>query len=490
MHTGTTRTPPRRRTGIDPVWAAALETCPSEVDVTLPCVEGALPAGLRGTLYRNGPGRMEAGGVPYEHPFDGDGLILRFALTASGVRYSNRFVRTREALAEAQAGRMIYRAFGTNLPGGFISNLGRMQFKNAANTSVVLHGGRLYALWEGGLPHLLDPATLATLSRHDFDGALLNRGPDRLLAPELPFSAHPKVDAATGELCNFGTQMGSPHRLLLYRVGLDGMMREVRALPMKPLSFVHDFVLTENHWVFFLTPVAFGVMDVLLGRVSPAASLRAKPGTRPKLLLVPRGGGAPRTATLSPSFVFHHAGGWEVDGKLIVDSLQFDRYPDVEALVPRPGGAALPTPILVRTTVDLATLRVEEQRLSEHPGELPRTDAPYDGAPHRLIWAISRPPASAGPRDSWQLTGISRYDTATGQTLFRDFAPDLVGEPIPVLTEQGRWILTVVYRAAAHRSELVVLDADTLGTVCRFALPHHVPPGFHGTFIPSLPAAS
>ena len=32
-----------------------------------------------------------------------------------------------------------------------------------ANTAVVHYGGRLLALWEGGLPYQLDPAGLQTL---------------------------------------------------------------------------------------------------------------------------------------------------------------------------------------------------------------------------------------------------------------------------------------------------------------------------------------
>ncbi len=34
------------------------------------------------------------------------------------------------------------------------------QAKNVANTAAVHYGGRLLALWEGGLPHELDPAGL------------------------------------------------------------------------------------------------------------------------------------------------------------------------------------------------------------------------------------------------------------------------------------------------------------------------------------------
>jgi carotenoid cleavage dioxygenase-like enzyme len=50
-------------------------------------------------------------------------------------------------------------------------------------------------------------------------------------------------------------------------------------------------------------------------------------------------------------------------------------------------------------------------------------------------------------------------------------------------------VLSIVYRAREHRSDLVVLDAWDLATVAVVRLPHHVPPGFHGTFVPGPGAA-
>lgn len=146
------------------VIADAFAPVSRELDVDLK-VTGRLPDGLDGVLFRNGPGALEMGADRYMHPFDGDGMIVRFDLSARGVRYQNRFVATRERTAELRAGKMLHRAFGTNLPGGSWKNLLRLRFKNAANTNVIWHGGRLLALWEGGVPHRLEPDNLATRSR-------------------------------------------------------------------------------------------------------------------------------------------------------------------------------------------------------------------------------------------------------------------------------------------------------------------------------------
>src|SRR5262249_26470675 len=141
---------------------------------------------------------------------------------------------------EERAGRMLYRSFGTNLPGGVLGNVFRLHIKNAANTNIVYHAGRLLALWEGGLPHRLDPVTLDTLERDDFGAQLRNPAPspERLPAPELPFSAHPKRDLAGGDLYNFGVCPGSQPRLLIYCVDERGL-RIVRELPLDGYSFIH-----------------------------------------------------------------------------------------------------------------------------------------------------------------------------------------------------------------------------------------------------------
>ena len=55
--------------------ARAYESVHQERDDQLTITQGAIPAGLEGTYYRNGPGRVSIGGERYGHVFDGDGMI-------------------------------------------------------------------------------------------------------------------------------------------------------------------------------------------------------------------------------------------------------------------------------------------------------------------------------------------------------------------------------------------------------------------------------
>jgi all-trans-8'-apo-beta-carotenal 15,15'-oxygenase len=468
----------------------ASEAVSGEVDATLTIVEGALPAELRGVLYRNGPGKMDVFGVPYDHPFDGDGMVVRFAFDGTSVVYRNRFVRTREYVAEERAGRMLFRSFGTNLPGGLRPNFFNLRFKNAANTSVVHQGGKLLALWEGGMPHELDPVTLATRGRYDFGGRLKNTTSRlaRLVAPELPFSAHPKRDVVTGELVNFGALLGRKNQLVTYRVGADGVMGAPSFTPMGALSFVHDFVLTEHYAVFFLSAVSFRVPAMFLGLTTPVGSLTANDDAPARLFLVPRDGGAAITVAAKPGFLFHFANGYEDgEGRVVLDAMRMDTLAPAKAISDFFRGQDVPIspPRPTRLTIDLDARRVTESVLGEHPADLPTIDARFAGRPYRYFWAIAGAPDQEHPF----LTHVLRFDHQ-GRAQARDFSPDIPGEPIfvprtPDAPEGDGFLLTLVYRTGAHRSELYVLDASDLSTVCRLELPHHVPPGFHGIWVPS-----
>ncbi len=496
--------------GLDPrqVYLRATATVRDEVDVTLRVAEGQLPASLRGVLYRNGPGKMEVFGRPYGHPFDGDGMVVRFAFDGATVRYRNRYVQTRELQAEARAGRMLYRSFGTNLPGGLRRNFLRLRFKNAANTSVVVHGGKLLALWEGGLPHRLDPETLATLGRDDYGGRLRNRTSllGRLLAPELPFSAHPKRDVDTGELWNFGTLLGPRNQLLLYRVAPDGTMAAPRLVPLDALPFVHDFVLTRRHAVFFLSSVAFRVLATLTGLSTPVGSL--SPSDAPAaMLVVPRDGGPPITLPARPGFLFHFINAYEDEDvagpggrppRIVVDGMRMDALMPADALraVLEGQGAKVPAARATRYVLDLARRTVDASSLGDTPAELPVIDPRHAGRPYRHFWSIA---GHAGQTDPFYRRLLHR--DLQGAEVTRDFSPDLPGEPVfvPVASpdraagEAGEgegFVLSLVYRAVAHRSDLYVLRAGDLTTVCRLELPHHVPPGFHGTWVSEGPRAS
>src|SRR5262245_15483146 len=83
----------------------------------VPQLEGILPNVLQGSLYRNGPGLFERGGVRKPHLLDGDGLVQRLSFREGSVRYQNAFVRTRKLERESQAGDYRYATWSQRAPG-------------------------------------------------------------------------------------------------------------------------------------------------------------------------------------------------------------------------------------------------------------------------------------------------------------------------------------------------------------------------------------
>ena len=454
-------------------------------DEPLAVVEGELPAGLEGTLYRNGPGRFTRGPARFDHPFDGDGHVVavRFADGRCSVR--SRFVKTHALAEEQAAGRMLYRSFGTQRPGGLLANAFRMRFRNAANTHIVFHAGKLRALWEGGAPHLLDEHSLATLGEDDLDGLLAPRGVSRALGMGQTFSAHPKHDAVTGELWNFGLRWGLRQALVIYALDAAGRARVVAEHALRELSFIHDMALTSRFVVIAAPAVRFDVARMLFGMTSPVRALHAREQEGLALWLIPRTGGTPIVIPGPPGFAFHVAGAYDLpDGRVVCDLALMPGLPDLadvaSTLGPDADGGALG--VLTRMTVDPGAGRAQTQVISPIAVEMPATAV---ASPHAYsdIWAVAVPPGRLQPYHS----ALVRLTPDRQQQVIRDFFPAVPSEPLLVPRPGARsdadaWLLTFLHHPGAP-AELLVLDAATLETRTRARFPIALPPGLHGSWV-------
>jgi carotenoid cleavage dioxygenase len=78
-----------------------------------------------------------------------------------------------------------------------------------------------------------------------------------------------------------------------------------------------------------------------------------------------------------------------------------------------------------------------------------------------------------------------------GRTAFRDFGSgkqlgEFVFHPRSAdAAEDDGVLMGYVYDQASDCSELAILDAQTLGDVASVKLPHRVPAGFHGNWLPT-----
>lgn len=167
-------------------WRSGFTTCETETCTDLP-VE--FPIDIDGTYFRNGYAKFEVGKDLIMHPFDADGMITAIQVSNGTGVFRNRFVNTDGYVRERKTKRVSYRGiFGTAKKGGVLSNIFDTKLKNVANTNVLYSSGRLLALWEGGLPHLMEPDSLRTIGQYRFRGNL---------DPKDVCTAHPRYDSIT-----------------------------------------------------------------------------------------------------------------------------------------------------------------------------------------------------------------------------------------------------------------------------------------------------
>ncbi|MBD2100684.1 carotenoid oxygenase family protein [Leptolyngbya sp. FACHB-261] len=464
-------------------WQGGYTSLREEVDywISDADIEGQLPAALRGTLVRNGPGLLEVGGHPLQHPFDGDGMIAAFSFAGDGrVHFRNRYVRTEGYLAEQAAGRPLYRGvFGTNKPGGFFANAFDVRLKHIANTNVIYIGGKLLALWEAASPYKLDPDTLDTLGLDNLGGVL----------PEgAPFSAHPRLDPVSGNLVNFGIRTGLSTSLTMYELNPAGEVVKTHTHAVPGFAFVHDFALTPEYAIFFQNPVFLNPIPFLLGLRGPGECLKFMARQKTRILLVPRDGSAIRTLEMDPCFVFHHVNAFQEGQTVVIDSIAYEDFPSVE-----PGSNfreidfnSVPVSQLWRFRLDLAQGTVQRELLTPRACEFPTVHPDYVGQPYRHLYIG----AAHQPEGNAPLQAILKLDLETGEQQLWSAAPrGFMGEPVFVPFPDGQgeedgWLLSLVYDAAHQRSDLVILDARDVaaGPVARLHLKHIIPYGLHGSF--------
>jgi all-trans-8'-apo-beta-carotenal 15,15'-oxygenase len=471
-------------------WASAFRNVGVELDgVELTAARGAIPDELVGTLYRNGPGRLERGGQWVHHPFDGDGMITALRFAGGKAELRNRFVRTEGWQAEELADKFLYRGvFGTQKPGGIAANAFDLRLKNIANTHVVRLGDQLLALWEAAEPHALDPNTLETrgLSRL---GGLLKKGE--------AFSAHPRFDPGHhGEprMVTFGVKAGPRSTIRLMEFSSAGELLADSKHNFKGFAFLHDFAITPNWAVFLQNAVAFNPTGFVLGQKGAAQCLSSKPGEQGQFWLIPRSSGSaagrePLQIPAPEGFVFHHLNAFEEGDELVVDSIYYDDFPSIGPDVDfrQVDFESIPEGQLVRCRINLQTGAVSKELLEQRTCEFAMVNPECQGLEARYSWmAVAERELGNDP-----LQAIKKLDLSTGEGRVWSAAPrGFVSEPLMVprpgsSAEDDGWVLCLVWNGARCASDLVILDAASLAEVAVLELPLAVPHGLHGSFAPA-----
>jgi len=492
-------------------WKKGYESQPNEYDYWIDDIEGEIPPELHGTLFRNGPGLLDVNGQRLHHPFDGDGMVCAIAFDSGKAHFCNRFVRTKGFLEEQAAGKILYRGvFGTQKPGGALANAFDVRTKNIANTQVIYWGGKLLALWEAAEPHRLDPYTLETLGIDYLDGVLHSGD---------AFAAHPRIDLGFGDrgensqssdqsnnpksrpprLVNFSIKPGFSTTITIYELDTTGKVVERHAHSVPGFAFIHDFAITPNYCLFFQNPVSFNPLPFVLGLRGAGECIKFHPEKPTRIIVIPRDNKAGTPVQIleaQSGFVFHHANAFEQGGEICIDSICYQALPEVEpnSDFREVDFDAITPGQLWRFTLNLKNNTVQRQRLENRCCEFPWVNPEKVGHPYRYVFMG----AAHSHTGNAPLQAILKIDFQTGERQLWSAAPKgFVSEPVFVprtgaSDEDDGWVITMVYDAAHHRSDVVILDARDFnkGPVARLHLKHHIPYGLHGTWTPECFAPS
>jgi carotenoid cleavage dioxygenase-like enzyme len=463
-----------------PAWSQAVLHPGQEFEITpLPVLSGSIPAGLRGSLYRNGPARLQRNGQSVGHWFDGDGAVLGVHFSDGGATGVYRYVQTQGWQQESQVGHYTQAGYGMLPPGSWLTRLNK-PVKNPANTSVLALSDKLLALWEGGEPHAMNLETLKTIGLDDL-GWLAGR----------PFSAHPRRDPVTGDILNFGVSTGAKTTLNLYRTDASGNLRQQGAVPLKGLELIHDCVLAGRYLIFCIPPIHFDLLPLIARLKSFSDAMTWKPDRGTEIIVCDR-------TTLQvisrshtdPWFQWHFGNGYELpDGSVVIHLV---RYPDSQPnqRLKEVASGQLQTAadsLLWQLRLNPQTGQVlEMEQVCDRPCEFPVTAPQEVGQPSRYTYLSLHRQGTNTRTEIYD--AIARLDHQTGTLTEADlgnhhYPTEPIYAPDADQPDQG-WILTVVYDGNTHSSEVWVFNAAALDQepVCRLALPQVIPPSFHGTW--------
>lgn len=416
-------------------------------------VTGSIPAALRGRYLRIGPNPRDADPGNY-HWFTGNGMIHGLRIEdGRALWYRNRWVRSTA----------ITSALGEEWTPG-----PRHPMTDNVNTNVVGFAGRTLGLVEAGSTPVELDDMLETARYTDFEGTLGGS-----------FTAHPHVDPLTGEMHGVCYDMMKPDAIRYVVVTPEGRARRNVEIPVEHGPMIHDSAITERFAIILDLPVTFSTETAMEGHPFP---YRWNPDHQARVGLLPREGGADDIiwVPVDPCYVFHVVNAYDdADGRVILDVVVHDRMfsktrvgPDSER-----GG-------LERWIIDPTARTAEHVMIDPTPQEFPRPDERRFGLPYRYAYTM----ALTGP---FLGACLFKHDMETGERLVHDFGPgrhpgEFVFVPAhEAAAEDEGWLIGLVIDAAADTTDLVILDARNFQGVPQavIALPHRVPPGFHGNWV-------
>lgn len=449
----------------------------------LVATQGHIPRDLDGIYLRNTENPLHPAFKAY-HPFDGDGMLHVVGFRDGKAFYRNRFIRTDGFLAEDEAGGPLWPGLAepVSLAKRDDGWGARGHMKDASSTDVIVHRGTaLTSFYQCGDLYRVDPYTADTLGKETWKG-------------RFPFdwgvSAHPKVDAKTGELLFFNYSKQAPFMQYGIVDQNNDLVHHID-VPLPGPRLPHDMAFTENYAILNDFPLFWEPR--LLERGKHVARFHRDIPSR--FAVIPRRGKTTDIAWFEaePTFVLHFTNAYEDGNEIVLDGFfQGDPEPTDNDAGTKWQRAFRFLALdrmqtrLHRWRLNLTTGGVREEQLSDSITEFGMINAGHAGSQYRYTYAATGKPG-------WFLfDGLVKHDVQTGAEERYSFGDGVYGSETAMApriggsSEDDGYLVTLTTDMNDDASYCVVFDAARLidGPVCKLRLPERISSGTHSTWAP------
>ena len=402
-------------------------------------VTGQIPKDLSGLFVRNGPNPMGAVNEKKHHWFLGEGMLHGIRLdSGNALWYKNKLVD------------------------GNDSN---------ANTSVISHGGKIYAIVEaGGYPVEIDQ-DLNSLNTKPFYGNS-NEG----------FTAHPKIDPDTNEMHAMCYDYANNFDTVNYVViDQNGSHKKTQSIPFESRSMMHECAITKNYMLVFDLSVVFDLYK--LGRGYFPFSWDDNHQSRIGLLDRNGDSDAVQWFEIERTYFFHTFNAHEdPNGNVVITAAAYGRLFDTDWN----GPFTESSPQLTKWELNIKSGQATSTKLDDRAVEFPRINPSLVGKFNQYAYAL----ASSNTSEP-DFKEIVKYDLKNDTSEVYQYGNGKFGaEPVFVAAEGAKsedegYLLSLVYNQETDNSDLIILNAKEpkSGPLATVHLPQRVPFGFHGEWV-------
>ncbi|KAJ5601579.1 hypothetical protein N7510_011113 [Penicillium lagena] len=479
-----------------PVFQTFNAPCRLEGDIVDLEVDGEIPPEIDGTFYRIQPDQRYPPIFEEDIHFSGDGSITAIRIQEGHADFKQRYAKTDRFHAETAARKSLFGKYRNPYTD---SESVKGVIRTVANTNITFWRGMLLASKEDGPPYAMDPVTLETIGRYDFEGQV--RSPT--------FTAHPKFDPETREMICFAYEAGGDGNdgscdIVVYTIDTNGRKTQETWYKSPFCGMIHDCGISKNYVVLPLTPLKCSVDRLKMGGNHWAWD----PNESQWYGIVPRRGGKPEDIVwlqAENAFHGHVAGCYENDdGQIVFDLTVADG--NVFFFFPPDGEEA--SNLGARNRLQSITHRwildpnaetgshVRPAVRWDTSGEFSRIDHRFVTKKYNHFWQARIDPtkeydaAKCGSPAGGLFNCLGHY-TWNGQTedvlwagpcaTFQEptFIPKQGGE------EGEGWLIAFVNRLDVLRNDIVIVDAlhVAAGPVATVHLPLKLRLGLHGNFV-------